>query len=107
MAFSQLTPLFLDLNMPAILDLLFLIYKRPATARNLSLQLWPQEPVFTILATTRLCTLYLPHKPATTAAGVCCRNAQHKAVWIKVFNLGIIFFPSYEKNFFSKKFFSH
>ena len=32
MAFSQLTPLFLDLNMPAILDLLFLIYKRPATA---------------------------------------------------------------------------
>ena len=46
MAFSQLTPLFLDLNTPAILDLLFLIYKRPATARNLSLQLWPQEPVF-------------------------------------------------------------
>ena len=37
MAFSQLTPLFLDLDMPAILDLLFLIYKRPATARNLSL----------------------------------------------------------------------
>ncbi len=30
--YSQLTSLFLDLNMPAILDLLFLIYKRPATA---------------------------------------------------------------------------
>ena len=92
MAFSQLTPLFLDLNMPAILDLLFLIYKRPATTRNLSLQLWPQEPVFTILATNRLCTLYLPHKPATTAAGVCCRNDPTQAVWTKVFNWGL-FFP--------------
>ena len=30
--YCQLTLLFLDLNMPAILDLLFLIYKRPATA---------------------------------------------------------------------------
>ena len=93
MAFSQLTPLFLDLNMPAILDLLFLIYKRPATARNLSLQLWPQEPVFTILATIRLCTLYLPHKPATTAAGVCCRNAQHKLCGQR-FLIGDYFFPS-------------
>ncbi len=37
MVLSQLTPLVPGLDLPAILDLLFLKNKRPATARNLSL----------------------------------------------------------------------
>ena len=37
MTLSQLTPLFPGLDLPAILDPLFLKNKRPATARNLSI----------------------------------------------------------------------
>jgi len=37
MTLSQLTPLFPGLDLPAILDLLFLKNKRPAMARNLSI----------------------------------------------------------------------
>ena len=40
---------------------------------------------FSLYAAIRLISLYLPHKPATTAAGACCRKYPAQAVWIKDF----------------------
>ena len=100
MAFSQLTPLFLDLNMPAILDMLFLIYKRPPTARNLSLQLWPQEPVllFMPLPGFVLSTCHISpqlQRPACVAA-----MPNTELCGLRFLIWGLFFSPSNEKKFF-------
>ncbi len=46
MTLSQLTPLFPGLDLPAILDLLFLKTSGRPRHATYQLRLWPQEPVF-------------------------------------------------------------
>ncbi len=96
MTLSQLTPLFPGLDLPAILDLLFPKNKRPATARNLSITAVAARTGFLLfLATNRLLYSLPDHisLQLQQPAYVYCRNAQHNAVWTKVFNWGL-FFPS-------------
>jgi len=87
--------------MPAILDL-FVSNLQAAGhgTQPINYDCGRKNRFFTILATNRLCTLYLPHQPATTAAGACCRNDPTQAVWTKVFNWGLFFPIHNEKNFF-------
>ena len=82
--YCQLTLLFLDLNMPAILD-----YVSDLQAASYRHATYPCDcgckNRFSLYAAIRLLSLYLPHKPATTAAGACCRKYPTQAVWIKDF----------------------
>ena len=77
MTLSQLTPLFPGLDLPAILDPLFLKNKRPATARNLSITAVAARTGFLLfLATNRLLYSLPDHisLQLQQPAYVCCRK---------------------------------